>query len=79
MDASTTVKGMLYGNKIRVPNYQRAYSWDTPSSSFSGKTHTDVFLEDLENHIESGVNTAYYFGHFLFAEKEDEIFDIRLV
>jgi len=76
MDASTTVKGILFGNKIRVPNYQRAYSWDTPSKSSSGKTHTDVFLEDLENHINSGVNTAYYFGHFMFTEKDDGIYDV---
>jgi hypothetical protein len=76
MDASTNVKGMLYGNKIRVPNYQRAYSWDTPSQSFNGKTHTDVFLEDLESHINSGVSTPYYFGHFLFEEKGNGVFDV---
>jgi hypothetical protein len=76
MDTSTNVKGMLYGNKIRVPNYQRAYSWDTPSSNFNGKTHTDVFLEDLENHINSGVATSYYFGHFLFEEKSNGNFDV---
>jgi len=76
MDASTTVKGMLYGNKIRVPNYQRAYSWDTPSSAFNRATHTDVFLKDLENHINSGIETPYYFGHFLFAEKSNGIFDV---
>ena len=76
MDASTTIKGMLYGNKIRVPNYQRAYSWDTPSSTFYGKTHTDVFLEDLENYINTGVSTPYYFGHFLFAETDNGIFDV---
>jgi len=76
MDASTTIKGMLYGNKIRVPNYQRAYSWDTPSSTFYGKTHTDVFLQDLENFINTGVSTPYYFGHFIFAEKDNGIFDV---
>jgi uncharacterized protein with ParB-like and HNH nuclease domain len=76
MDASTTVRGMLYGNKIRIPNYQRAYSWDTPSSNFNGKTHTDVFLEDLEKHIKSGVTTPYYFGHFLFEEKTKENFNV---
>ena len=76
MDASTNVKGMLYGKKIHVPNYQRAYSWDTPSPSFSGKTHTDVFLEDLENHINSGVPTPYYFGHFLFADKGNDVFEV---
>jgi hypothetical protein len=76
MDASSNVKGMLYGNKIRVPNYQRAYSWDTPSSTFNRSTHTDVFLKDLENHINSGIDTPYYFGHFLFAEKNNGIFDV---
>jgi len=76
MDALTTVKGMFYGNKIRVPNYQRAYSWDTPSSEFSGTTHTDVFLKDLENHINSGISTPYYFGHFLFADKNYGNFDV---
>ena len=29
MEASTTIKQMLAGNKIFVPTYQRAYSWDT--------------------------------------------------
>jgi uncharacterized protein with ParB-like and HNH nuclease domain len=76
MDAATTVKRMLYGNKIRVPNYQRAYAWDTPSSASDTKTQTDVFLEDLENYINSGVTTPYYFGHFLFAEKADDSFDV---
>jgi hypothetical protein len=76
MDASTNVKGILYGNKIRVPNYQRAYSWDTPAQDFYGKTHTDIFLEDIENHINSGVATPYYFGHFLFEEKGNGVFDV---
>ena len=76
MDTSTNVKGMLYGNRIRVPNYQRVYSWDTPSPAFNGKTHTNIFLEDLENHIYSRVTTPYYFGHFLFAEKGNGIFDV---
>jgi hypothetical protein len=29
MEASTTIKQMLAGNRIFVPTYQRAYSWDT--------------------------------------------------
>lgn len=75
MDASTNVKGMLYGNKIRVPNYQRAYSWDTPSDDSNTK-NIGVFLNDLENHVNSRVKTSYYFGHFLFAEKDDDVFDV---
>jgi len=76
MDASTNIKGVLYGNKIHVPKYQRAYSWDTPSSVFNGDTHTDIFLEDLENHIKSNIKTEYYFGHFLFDEKSKGVYDI---
>jgi uncharacterized protein with ParB-like and HNH nuclease domain len=68
---------MLYGNKIHVPNYQRAYSWETPvSSSSTSKTNTDVFLEDLEKYNQTKINTPYYFGHFLFEEKENNIFDV---
>lgn len=33
-------------------------------------------MEDLENHINSGVSTPYYFGHFLFEEKGNGIFDV---
>ena len=29
MEASTTINKMLAGNRIFVPTYQRAYSWDT--------------------------------------------------
>ena len=29
MEASTTITGMMRGNRIFVPDYQRAYSWET--------------------------------------------------
>jgi uncharacterized protein with ParB-like and HNH nuclease domain len=77
MDSSTTIRNMLYGNKICVPNYQRAYSWETPlSSSDTSKTHTDVFLKDLENYIQTKLSTPYYFGHFLFEERDNNKFDV---
>jgi len=77
MDASTTIRNMLYGNRIFVPDYQRAYSWETPINSTSRtKTHTDVFLEDLDNYINTKIATPYYFGHFLFEEKENNIFHV---
>jgi len=48
MEASTTIKQMLAGNKIFVPTYQRAYSWETGfEESKSSKQHTNVFLSDL--------------------------------
>jgi len=33
MEASTSIKQMLAGNRIFVPAYQRAYSWDTEFES----------------------------------------------
>ena len=69
MEASTAINKMLAGNKIFVPTYQRAYSWETPSveNSRNLKTHTDVFLQDLLDYNRSSAKTPYYFGHFLLA------------
>lgn len=72
METSTIIHKMLAGNKITVPNYQRAYSWDTPSGAGKQATQTDVFLTDLEEYEDSGAKSPYYFGHFLFEEKEKE-------
>lgn len=70
MESSTTIRRMMANNKIIVPEYQRAYSWDTPSEKSSKNTQIDVFMDDLEEHCRSKVNTPYYFGHFLFEEQE---------
>ena len=49
MEPSTTIRKMMAGNKIEVPSYQRAYSWDTPVEKKTDRnTQTDVFLSDLE-------------------------------
>ncbi len=69
---------MLAGNKIFVPAYQRAYSWETPSDdkNKNTKTHTDVFLQDLIDYNRSLVESPYYFGHFLFEEKGGRNFGV---
>ena len=72
MEASTTIRKMMAGNKIVVPNYQRAYSWDTPRKNEDRNTHTDVFLSDLEEHNKSNARSPYYFGHFLFEKRNAE-------
>ncbi len=78
MDTSTTIKGMMAGNKIVVPDYQRAYSWDTPiedGNTQNKDTQTDVFLSDLEEYKDSGTKSPYHFGHFLFekiSNKDDK-------
>ncbi|MBE9183849.1 DUF262 domain-containing protein [Microcoleus sp. LEGE 07076] len=72
MEASTTIRKMMAGNKIVVPTYQRAYSWDTPFPKSDRNTQTNVFLEDLEEYSKSNASTPYYFGHFLFEERNKE-------
>ena len=53
MEASTTIKQMLAGNKIFVPTYQRAYSWDTELEKGNSPKQTNVFLSDLEDYNKS--------------------------
>jgi uncharacterized protein with ParB-like and HNH nuclease domain len=69
MESTTTIKQMLAGNRIVVPTYQRAYSWDTELESSKTLKQVNTFLHDLENHIKSGTSSKYYFGHFLFEER----------
>ena len=72
MEASTTIRKMMCGNKIIVPSYQRAYSWDTPIKNTDKNTQIDVFLSDLEEYRKSDSKSPYYFGHFLFEEKDQK-------
>jgi len=76
MEAKTTIRKMMANNKIIVPTYQRAYSWDTPiaHSDKNRKTQVDVFLRDLEEYSKSNTTNPYYFGHFLFEEKGESEF-----
>jgi len=78
MEASTTINRMLGGNKIFVPSYQRAYSWETPGENIRSNlnTQTDVFLQDLIDYNRSSTKAPYYFGHFLFEEKSNSNFGV---
>ena len=70
MEASTTIRNMLAGNKIVVPDYQRAYSWDTGDQ-------VSTFLQDLEEFcVSSAKYYKYYFGHFLFEKMPDAEFAV---
>lgn len=68
METSTTVKQMLAGNRIFVPTYQRAYSWDTEFDKSKNPKQVNTFLSDLEEYNKSTTKSKYYFGHFLFEE-----------
>ena len=76
MEPLTTIKKMLSETKISVPPYQRAYSWETPTKESERKTHTDVFFNDIEEYRKNNSNSPYYFGHFLFEEKNCNYFVI---
>lgn len=76
MEASTTINKLLAGNKIFVPAYQRAYSWDTELDKNKTQKHVNVFLTDLEDYNKSSASTPYYFGHFLFEEKNESNFGV---
>ena len=76
MEASTTIKQMLAGNRIFVPTYQRAYSWDTEFESSKSPKQTNTFLLDLEDYSRSSTKSKYYFGHFLFEKKSDDKFGV---
>lgn len=67
---------MLANNKVYVPTYQRAYSWDTELEKSNSPKQTNVFLTDLEDYNKSATKSKYYFGHFLFEEKEERKFGI---
>jgi len=67
----------MVGNKsIKVPDYQRAYSWDTNTKNESNKNQVNTFLADLEDYLKSNVQTPYYFGHFLYEKIADNEFAI---
>lgn len=76
MKSSTTIQEMLAGNKIIVPDYQRAYSWDTETDSFKSPKQVNTFLTDLEEYNRSFTKSKYYFGHFLFEEKSESEFGV---
>ena len=76
MEASTTIKQMLVGNRTFVPTYQRAYSQDTELEESILPKQINVFLSDLEDYNPSTTKSKYYFGHFLFEKQADNKFGV---
>ena len=67
---------MTRGNLIFVPDYQRAYSWDTGKKDSDLKKQVNTFLNDLQDYLRSDVVTPYYFGHFLYEKIGDNKYAI---
>ena len=76
METTTTIQKMLSDGQICVPVYQRAYSWETPVRESARKTHTDVFFQDLLDYRNSKSQTPYYFGHFIFEQRDGKYYII---
>lgn len=76
MKPSTTIGEMLAPNRIFVPSYQRAYSWDTEIDSGRSGKQVNTFLSDLEEYIRSTSGSPYYFGHFLFEERGNKQYGV---
>lgn len=64
MEARSTIRKMIAGCTIAVPDYQRAYSWD--------KKQTDQFVADLNDYINKEIPSQYYLGHFLFEQDNNQ-------
>jgi len=76
METLTTIHQLLAGNQITVPDYQRAYSWDTETDRSKPQRQVNQFIADLEDYRSSAAASAYYFGHFLFEKYEDKRYGV---
>ncbi|MDR1606375.1 MAG: DUF262 domain-containing HNH endonuclease family protein [Streptococcaceae bacterium] len=68
-----TILEMVSGNKIHVPSYQRAYSWEVGDNKIK---QIDQFILDIEEYIESKTENPYYFGHFIFEKTQENKYAI---
>ncbi len=83
MEPSTTIRRMMAGNILFVPDYQRAYSWDTEVDHKKPPKQVNTFLTDLDDYNKSlhdknhsDNKPKYYFGHFLFEKKSEHKFGV---
>lgn len=66
--AKFQIKDILMSEeKIFIPTYQRAYSWEVKNSSNENK-EVAILWEDIKSHIESKVKSNFYLGNFIFEE-----------
>lgn len=64
MKPLTSIRKVFFGNRLYVPDYHRAYSWE--------QKQLKQFIDDLSSQVEGNSSSPYYFGHFLFEGIEDQ-------
>lgn len=72
-DQSISIRTMLRNyNPIKVPDYQRAYSWEVDTD----KKQVTQFLSDINDYVKSNSSSPYYLGNFLFEERDNTFYVI---
>ena len=71
--AKLQIKDILMSEeKIFIPTYQRAYSWEVKNSGNENK-EVAILWEDIKSHIESKVKSNFYLGNFIFEEDNGKL------
>lgn len=80
MENKTTIHALFQGTEIYVPDYQRAYSWDSDMTASDSATISSkqvaVFLTDILDYISFERQTHYYLGHFIFESRNNNSYNI---
>lgn len=77
MSFITIGKMFAYYEQIEVPDYQRAYSWDTTKEeSKEIIKQVNQFYNDIEEYIKNPNESNYYLGHFLFERKGKDAYAV---
>ena len=59
---------LMSEEKIFIPTYQRAYSWEVKNSNNENR-EVAILWEDIKSHIKSKVKSNFYLGNFIFEEE----------
>lgn len=63
---------LMSEEKIFIPTYQRAYSWEVKNSSNENR-EVAILWEDIKSHIKSKAKSNFYLGNFIFEEDNGKL------
>ena len=63
---------LMSEEKIFIPTYQRAYSWEVKNSSNKNR-EVAILWEDIKSHIKSKAKSNFYLGNFIFEEDNGKL------